>query len=124
MNTIARREYEKNRKIKRKELGLCHICNNKSTKGKTKCAKHLEVDRLRCEKKRIRRKAAGICIRCNRPVCLKSVTYCETHQQDHYARICGSARGRQIDVSISKKDFEEWHNLQQKVYRKHLSLLF
>jgi hypothetical protein len=114
------RKYSATYRIKRKQLGLCRLCNKKSL-GKNYCLKHLHEHNKRIKAKRVYKKKRGICIHCNEPVCYGSKSACVKHMKgwsktptSKYTRLKGSARIRGIAFSLTKDEFNTWYRLQSK----------
>ena len=63
-----RREYMADYRDRHRERGLCLMCSRPVVKGRTQCAKHLEIGKDRMAALRARRHAAGECKECGRPL--------------------------------------------------------
>lgn len=93
--------YQLNRKpkmsyYKRKNAGVCVICEGVVVEGKTRCQQHLDENRLQGAAKRAadpglatriyknnsaKRKAIGMCLSCKNPT-VQGQTMCEKHRQN------------------------------------------
>ena len=93
------REYNK----KKRELGLCLKCKEPA-KSKSLCELHLKKKNELAQKTRAARRKAGVCVYCG----VSRPCKCKGRIRSKYSQLKISAKKRNIEMAMSKKEFEEW----------------